>query len=284
MSFCHKIRRSISQALSCRLGWGHAVWDTVRLTLFDQSYVVSAGAMADTFLLRVESSWSKIPKFRLGGKWKTFFGSPDLKIPGKNETAQKVVPFSRLERPNWFLALQLQHPGNLNQIITAISFRQELIWCTSVSVACSQLPPWSTYCATPDCSSAYENGKSFDLNLEGVRFLNGVYLNSSIEYVGSITDFENHVYVLFKYGSCSLTQISSSLLSINVSSLSATKGASRVGIEQLNNAGEICDKMEQLSPIDKFSEIWLTKVSEFLFYIKWLSFALIMVIKRISSF
>ena len=56
------------------------------------------------------------------------------------------------------------------------------------------------YWATPDCSSAYENGKSFDLNLEGVRFLNGVYLNSSIEYVGSITDFENPVYFLFKYG------------------------------------------------------------------------------------
>ena len=31
---------------------------------------------------------------------KRFFGSPDWKIPRKSGTAQKVVPFSRLERPN----------------------------------------------------------------------------------------------------------------------------------------------------------------------------------------
>ena len=31
---------------------------------------------------------------------KCFFGSPDWKIPRKSGTAQKVVPFSRLERPN----------------------------------------------------------------------------------------------------------------------------------------------------------------------------------------
>ena len=31
---------------------------------------------------------------------KRFFGSLDWKIPRKSGTAQKVVPFSRLERPN----------------------------------------------------------------------------------------------------------------------------------------------------------------------------------------
>ena len=31
---------------------------------------------------------------------KRFFGSPDWKIPRKSGTAQKVVSFSRLERPN----------------------------------------------------------------------------------------------------------------------------------------------------------------------------------------
>ena len=31
---------------------------------------------------------------------KRFFGSPDWKIPRKSGTAQRVVPFSRLERPN----------------------------------------------------------------------------------------------------------------------------------------------------------------------------------------
>ena len=31
---------------------------------------------------------------------KRFFGSPDWKIPRKSGTAQKVLPFSRLERPN----------------------------------------------------------------------------------------------------------------------------------------------------------------------------------------
>ena len=36
-----------------------------------------------------------------------FFGSPDWKIPRKSGTAQKVVPFSRLERPDWFLVFQL---------------------------------------------------------------------------------------------------------------------------------------------------------------------------------
>ena len=46
---------------------------------------------------------------------KRFFGSPDLKIPRKSGTAQKVVPFSRLERPDWFLAFQLHLPGNLYQ-------------------------------------------------------------------------------------------------------------------------------------------------------------------------
>ena len=34
------------------------------------------------------------------------FGSPDWKIPRKSATAQKVVPFSRLERPDWFLVFQ----------------------------------------------------------------------------------------------------------------------------------------------------------------------------------
>ena len=36
----------------------------------------------------------------LGINGKRFFGSPDWKIPRKSGTAQKVVPFSRLERPN----------------------------------------------------------------------------------------------------------------------------------------------------------------------------------------
>ena len=36
----------------------------------------------------------------LGLNGKRFFGSPDWKIPRKSGTAQKVVPFSRLERPN----------------------------------------------------------------------------------------------------------------------------------------------------------------------------------------
>ena len=46
---------------------------------------------------------------------KRFFGSPDWKIPRKSGTAQKVVPFSRLERPDWFLVFQLHLPGNLYQ-------------------------------------------------------------------------------------------------------------------------------------------------------------------------
>ena len=46
---------------------------------------------------------------------KRFFGSPDWKIPRKSRTAQKVVPFSRLERPYWFLVFQLHLPGNLYQ-------------------------------------------------------------------------------------------------------------------------------------------------------------------------
>ena len=36
----------------------------------------------------------------LGLNGKRFFGSPDWKIPRKSGTAQKVVPFSRLERPS----------------------------------------------------------------------------------------------------------------------------------------------------------------------------------------
>ena len=36
----------------------------------------------------------------LGLNGKRLFGSPDWKIPRKSGTAQKVVPFSRLERPN----------------------------------------------------------------------------------------------------------------------------------------------------------------------------------------
>ena len=44
---------------------------------------------------------------------KRFFGSPDWKIPRKSGTAQKVLPFSRLERPDWFLVFQLHPPGNL---------------------------------------------------------------------------------------------------------------------------------------------------------------------------
>ena len=46
---------------------------------------------------------------------KRFFGSPNWKIPRKSGTAQKVVPFSRLERPYWFLLFQLHLPGNLYQ-------------------------------------------------------------------------------------------------------------------------------------------------------------------------
>ena len=46
----------------------------------------------------------------LGVNGKRFFGSPDWKISGKSGTAQKVVPFSRLERPDWFLAFQLHFP------------------------------------------------------------------------------------------------------------------------------------------------------------------------------
>ena len=46
---------------------------------------------------------------------KRFFGSPNWKIPRKSGTAQKVVPFSRLERPDWLLVFQLHLPGNLSQ-------------------------------------------------------------------------------------------------------------------------------------------------------------------------
>ena len=46
---------------------------------------------------------------------KRFFGSPDWKIPRKSGTARKVVPFSRSERPHWFLVFQLHLPGNLYQ-------------------------------------------------------------------------------------------------------------------------------------------------------------------------
>ena len=46
----------------------------------------------------------------LGVNGKRFFGSPDWKISGKSGTAQKVVPFSRLERPDWFLPFQLHFP------------------------------------------------------------------------------------------------------------------------------------------------------------------------------
>ena len=46
---------------------------------------------------------------------KRFFGSPNWKILRKSGTAQKVVPLSRLERPDWFLVFQLHLPGNLYQ-------------------------------------------------------------------------------------------------------------------------------------------------------------------------
>ena len=44
---------------------------------------------------------------------KRFFGSLDWKIPRKFGTAQKVVPFSRLERSDCFLVFQLHLSGNL---------------------------------------------------------------------------------------------------------------------------------------------------------------------------
>ena len=54
---------------------------------------------------------SKIPKipkiFGSGLNEKRFFGSLDWKIPRKSGTVQKVVPFSRLERLDWFLVFQL---------------------------------------------------------------------------------------------------------------------------------------------------------------------------------
>ena len=46
---------------------------------------------------------------------KRFFGSPDWKIPRKSGTAQKVVPFSRLERPNGNLCSILQNFSSLYQ-------------------------------------------------------------------------------------------------------------------------------------------------------------------------
>ena len=55
----------------------------------------------------------------LGVNGKRFFGSPDWKISGKSGTAQKVVPFSRLERPDWFLAFQLHFPGHFPVIFTS---------------------------------------------------------------------------------------------------------------------------------------------------------------------
>ena len=57
----------------------------------------------------------KFRKFRFGAKRKTFFSSPYWKIPRKSGTTQKVVPFSRLERPDWFLVFQLHLSGNLYQ-------------------------------------------------------------------------------------------------------------------------------------------------------------------------
>ena len=82
--------------------------------------------------------------FGLGLNGKRFFGSPDWKIPRKSGTAQKVVPFSRLELPDWFLVFQLHLPRNLyqfqahgNRIFTVINlqtkWRQR--WCISVRVA-----------------------------------------------------------------------------------------------------------------------------------------------------
>lgn len=68
------------------------MWDTVHLRVFDQSYVVSAGAMRRThFYYEWRVVGKKVRKFRFGGKWKRFFGSPDWKMPGKNGTARKVV-------------------------------------------------------------------------------------------------------------------------------------------------------------------------------------------------
>lgn len=74
--------------------------------------------------------WSKIPKIPIWGKMENAFffrSAPLKKIPGKTATAQKVVPFSRWERPDWFSVFQFrvaifcQSQAVRNQIITAIS-------------------------------------------------------------------------------------------------------------------------------------------------------------------
>lgn len=72
-------------------------------------------------------------------------------MPTKSGTAQKVVPFSWLERPHWFLVFQLlQYPqaGNLYQfqahgIIVTLRFSKQN--GGSVCVAYLQLPPSSIY-------------------------------------------------------------------------------------------------------------------------------------------
>lgn len=56
------------------------------------------------------SIWSKIPNIPVRGVNGKFH---NYKISGKSENAQKVVPFSRLERPVWFLVFKFQYSGNL---------------------------------------------------------------------------------------------------------------------------------------------------------------------------
>ena len=51
----------------------------------------------------------------LGLNGKRFFGSPDWKIPRKSATAQKVVSFSRLERPRKFV-FHLQNFSSLSPV------------------------------------------------------------------------------------------------------------------------------------------------------------------------
>ena len=71
---------------------GHATW--LWLVVVDPYFFCSWETLGAFHLVKnSENSGSGLNRER-------FFGSPDWKIPRKSGTAQKVVPFSRLERPN----------------------------------------------------------------------------------------------------------------------------------------------------------------------------------------
>ena len=137
-------------------------WLPIRLTNYKRASCSRTWPVLLKF--RALSIWSKISEHSSSGlNEKCFFSLPDWKIPRKSGTAQKVVPFSRLERPDWFLVFQLHLPGNLYQFQAHSNFHRPFAnqMATEMMYQC-----WCCFLTTHsmehllkhDCSY-YENGR-----------------------------------------------------------------------------------------------------------------------------